>query len=484
LEISPQPSPAPAPVTSNPFARVYADLVDARRAGTYPPGPTSFSLRRTHRLSHDPLPLLLRWYEEYGPIFTVRVVHAPQVFMLGPAANHYVTVSHAENFGWREGAFKDLVPLLGDALLTTDGAYHDRARRIMMPAFHREPIEGMVDTMVEETGRALAGWRPGMVVDVYGWARSLAMRIAMRTLLGLDPDESGRGREAAEQFERALSFYGRDFTLWLLRGPGSPWQKMQTARGRLDAIVLEEIRRRRDLDGGGGRDVLSMLIAARDEDGSGLSDGEVRDQVTTLLFAGHDTSTSAITFLMHELARNPAALDRVRQEQDRVLGGEPPAVGQLATELPELDMALDETLRLYPPAWIGPRRALNSFEFEGHEVRAGAYVAYCSWASHRLPDVWENPADFDPGRFTRERRAQLPKGAYVPFGGGSRICIGKRLGQTVVKVVSTLLLQRFAPALVPGYGLSVRQMPTLSPRGGLPMVLGAVPGTARRVGER
>ena len=431
----------------------------------------SFSLARTHRLSHDPLPLLLRWYEEYGPIFSVRVVHAPQVFMLGPAANHYVTVSHAENFGWREGAFKDLVPLLGDGLLTTDGSYHDRARRIMMPAFHRERIEAMVDTIVAEAQAALEGWRPGAVVDVYGWARRLAMRISMRVLLGLDPDEAGRGAAAAEEFERALSFYGRDFTLWLLRGPGSPWQKMRAARRRLDAIVLDEIERRRRHGGAGGRDVLSMLIAAEDEDGSRLSDAEIRDQLTTLLFAGHDTSTSTITFLVHELARNPDALAEVRREQAQVLGGAPPTAAQLALELPQLDMALDETVRLYPPAWIGPRRALEGFEFAGHQVPGGTYVAYCSWASHRLPDVWQEPEEFRPRRFTRERKAQLPKGAYVPFGGGSRICIGKRLGQTVVKVVSTLMLQRFAPVLPPHYELTVRQMPTLSPRGGLPVVL-------------
>ena len=463
----------PAPVTSNPFARVCADLADERRVGSYPPGPTSFSLPRTHRLSHDPLPLLLRWYQEYGPIFTVRVLHAKQVFMLGPAANHYVTVSHAESFGWRDGAFKDLVPLLGDALLTTDSGYHDRARRIMMPAFHRERIEAMVDTMVEETQRALSDWRPGAVVDVYDRARRLAMRIAMRTLLGLDPDETGKGAEAAEQFERALSFYGRDFALWLLRGPGSPWQKMQAARRRLDTIVLAEIRRRRGQDGDSGDDVLSMLVAARDEDGSRLSDGEIRDQLTTLLFAGHDTSTSTITFLMYELARNPEVLLRLRREGESVLGGERPSAAQLANQLPELDMALDETLRLYPPAWIGPRRAMQDFEFEGRRVNAGAYVAYCSWASHRLPDVWEEPDAFRPGRFTREGKARMPKGAYVPFGGGSRICIGKRLGQTLVKVMATLLLQRVSLELQPGYAMSVRQMPTLSPRGGMPMTVRA-----------
>ncbi len=461
----------PAPVTANPVARVYTDLADARRVGRYPPGPTSFSLPRTHRLSHDPLPPLLRWYAEYGPIFTVRVLHAPQVFMLGPAANHYVTVSHAEGFGWRDGAFKDLVPLLGDALLTTDGAYHDRARRIMMPAFHRERIEAMVDTMTEEAEGALARWREGTVVDVYGWSRRLAMRIAMRTLLGLDPDETGKGAEAAEQFERALSFYGRDFALWLLRGPGSPWHKMHTARRRLDEIVLAEIRRRRAGGAGSGHDVLSMLVDAEDEDGSRLSDREIRDQLTTLLFAGHDTSTSTITFLTYELARNPEVIAGLREEAKRVLGGRAPSTVELAGGLPQLEMAVDETLRLYPPAWIGPRRALRDFEFQGHEVRAGSYVAYCSWASHRLPDVWEEPDAFIPERFSRERKAHLPKGAYVPFGGGSRICIGKRLGQSMVKVVAALLLQRVQLRLSPGYAMDIRQMPTLSPRAGLPMMV-------------
>jgi cytochrome P450 len=340
-----------------------------------------------------------------------------------------------------------------------------------LAAFHRERIEAMVDVMVDETQQALAGWRDGSVVDVYEWSRRLAMRVAMRTLLGLDPDETGKGAEAAEQFERALSFYGRDFALWLLRGPGSPWHKMHAARRRLDAIVLAEIRRRRDRGGEARQDVLDMLVSARDEDGSGLSDGEIRDQMTTLLFAGHDTSTSTISFLMYEMARHPAALALLHEEQEETLAGGPPTAAQLAGGLPRLEMTLDETLRLYPPAWIGPRRAMRSFEFAGHRVSAGAYVAYCSWASHRLPDVWEAPEAFVPERFTPERKAQLPKGAYVPFGGGSRICIGKRLGQTLVKVMATMMLQRVSFRLTPGYEMSIRQMPTLSPRGGLPMVV-------------
>jgi cytochrome P450 len=218
--------------------------------------------------------------------------------------------------------------------------------------------------------------------------------------------------------------------------------------------------------------VLGLLLdAADEEDGSQLSDREIRDQLMTLLFAGHDTSTSTLSFLVYELARNPAALATLVAEQDRVLDGKPPTAEQLAGELPELEMALDETLRLYPPAWIGPRRAMRTFEFAGCDVPAGAHVNYCSWASHRLPHVFEDPEAFIPERFRRDRKAALPKGAYVPFGGGSRICIGKRFGQMEVKAVATLLLQRCRLERRPGHTMTIREMPTLSPRGGLPMVV-------------
>ena len=144
----------------------------------------------------------------------------------------------------------------------------------------------------------------------------------------------------------------------------------------------------------------------------------------TLLFAGHDTSTSTISFMLYELARNPHELAVLTGEQDEVLGSETPRAEHLGGALPRLEMALDETLRLYPQAWIGPRRVMRAFEFGGYQMPADAYVNYCSWASHRLPDVFAEPEAFIPGRFTRERKAALPKGAYIPFGGGQRICIG------------------------------------------------------------
>jgi cytochrome P450 len=464
---------APEPLSSNAFRRILGDLYAERTAPVpYPPGPGDFNIERTFRFVRDPLPILLPLYEEYGPIFSVRIFHGRVVIMLGPEANHFITVSNADKFHWRTGSMGDLIPLLGDGLLTIDGGYHRRARRIMLPAFHRERIAAAHGTMIDETVAALAGWSDGDVLDVYHWARRLTLRVAMRALFGLDPDEQGKGAQAAIEFERALSFYGTDFAVRVMRGPRTPWSRLLAARKALDRIIYAEIERRRRHPDAERTDVLSMLIEATDtEDGSRLSDTEVRDQVMTLLFAGHDTSTSTISFMLYELARHPAALAKLLEEQDRVLQGRQPTAAELTSELPELEMVLDETLRLYPAAWVGPRRAVESFEFNDHEVPAGAYVNYSSWASHRLPDVWPDPEAFVPERFAAEAKAQLPKGAYIPFGGGSRTCIGMRFGQLEIKTIVTLLLQRYRLELVPGRTMTVRQMPTLSPREPLEMTV-------------
>jgi cytochrome P450 len=447
----------PPSVPSGVIDRVRSDMRSQRAArGGWPPGELSFSFARTREFERDPLPLLLRCYERFGPVFTVRLLYAPIVFALGPEANHYITVSHASNFRWRDGSMGDLIPLLGNGLLTTDGDYHRRARRIMLPAFHREQLAASSAIMTEEAERALTGWRPGDHVDLYSWTRRLALRVAMRALFGFDPDHSTRDAEMAAQFEEALGFWGRDYVVQMFRGPGSPWRAMTRARAQLDAVIFAEIARRR-ASGERGPDILSLLLDAEDEDGWGLSDQELRDQVMTLLFAGHDTTTSTVTFLFFELARNPDEIG-------------PLVASDGAGEA--LDMALDETLRMYPPAWIGPRRSVDAFELNGTRVPAGVNVNYCSWASHHLAEVFPEPERFRPARFTPQVKAALPKGAYVPFGGGSRTCIGMRFGQLEVKAIADSILRRFRLELAdPERKLSIRQMPTLSPRGGMPVIV-------------
>jgi cytochrome P450 len=296
------------------------------------------------------------------------------------------------------------------------------------------------------------------------------MRIAMRALFGFDPD-SARAHETAEQFERGLSFHGREFVLQILVGPGTPYAQLKRARAELVRLVGEEIRRRRR-SGEDRGDILGSLLAATDEEGRSLSDTQVLDHVLTLLFAGHDTTTSTVTFLSYELARNPEWFATLRGELDAVVGaGKEPSAEQLFGELPLLTQAVDETLRLYPPAWIGPRRVVRDFEFAGVGVPAGLPIAYSSWVSHRLPDVWESPNEFRPGRFAPAERAKLPRGAYVPFGMGPRVCIGKRFGYTEVHAIAATLLRRLEWELPAGHRLKIQQAPTLSPKGGLPLRL-------------
>ena len=433
----------PPPVPGGVIERVRSDMRWQRAArGQFPPGELGFSMRRTREFEREPLPLLLRLYEEYGPVFSMRLMYAPVVFAIGPEANHHITVTAASNFRWRDGGMGDLIPLLGDGLLTTDGAYHRRARRIMLPAFHRDRIAAARAVMADEAERALRPWEPGQRLDLYAWTRRLALRVAMRALFGFDPSRSA---DMAARFERALGFWGRAYAAQMLRGPGSPYRAMVSARAWLDRVILGEIEGRRS-SGERGQDILSLLMDASDEDGSVLSDQELRDQVMTLLFAGHDTTTSTVTFLFYELARNPGDHD--------------------------LDLAIDETLRMYPPAWIGPRRSIEPFELHGARIPGGVLVNYCSWASHHLDEVFPEPFEFRPERFRPDARAALPKGAYVPFGGGSRTCIGMRFGLLEVRTIAETILARFRLELAePERVLSIRQMPTLSPRGGLPVVV-------------
>lgn len=439
----------PEPFPSNPLAHLAmdwrAERNGAARRVSWPPGDNRVDVRRTHRIATDPLALLLDAYERHGPVFTMRFL-SKQVFLLGPEANHAVLVSRARDFRWRDGGFGQLIPLLGDGMLTIDGDFHRSSRRIMLPAFHSEQVAATGAIMTEEIDAAVGEWRDGERIELYGWARRLALRIAMRALFGFRADDE----QAARDFEQALAFYGHDYVVQTLRGPRTPWARMHAARRRLDTLIHGAIADRRRT-GERGLDVLSLLLDATDEDGQGLSDRHVRDHVMTLLFAGHDTTTATIGFLFHELDRNPDEREALEADPDR------------------LERCLDETLRLYPPAWIGPRRVVRDVEIGGCTIPAGMPAAYSSYVSHRLPDVFADPHAFRPDRMAPEAKAKLPRGAYVPFGGGSRICLGMRFGQAEIRAIARRILGDFRLQEEPGYRLEVRQTPTLGPRHGLPM---------------
>jgi cytochrome P450 len=441
-----------------------------RRGVRWPAGSTGASWANTRDAIADPLRMLLDHERRYGPVFTIRVLHDPVVWAIGAEANHQILVSEFDAFHWREGRFADLWWLLGDGLLNIDGAYHREFRMLLLPAFHRESVAAVAETMIVAAARAGDALRDGQTLDVYRWTRQLAMRIALRALIGLEAADD-RERSLAEAFEESLSIHGRPVVQQLLRGPFTPYARAHAARRTVDALVQEEIHERRRR-GDPGRGVLGLLLAATDDAGEPLDAGAVRDQAVTLLFAGHDTTTATFTFMLHEVGRSAQARADLEAELDGLLADRLPTAADLdGRALPVLERTLSETLRCYPPAWVGPRQTTRDVTLAGVEVPAEVGVHYSSWATHHLESLYPEPFRFDPNRFLPENDASRPRGAYIPFGGGSRMCIGKRFGEYELRALAAVLLSRWRFEPVSTADPQIATTPTLGPKHGLKFVV-------------
>ena len=464
----------PAPIEIGMVRRIADDVRRERRVrrrAKLPPGSTAPSWSHTRRIISDPLGLLLEHERRFGPVFTIRLLHEPIVWAVGAEVNHQILVGEFDAFSWRDGRFADLWPLLGDGMLNIDGPYHRDFRMLMLPAFHRDYVAGVAETMIEEAVAAAESLVEGEVLEVYHWTRELALRIALRGLLGLDA-AGGREQALAKAFEDSLAIHGEPILLQLLpSAPGTPLARAIAARKRLDALVRAEIEERRRR-GDPGRGVLGLLLAATDDAGSPLPAGVVRDQAVTLLFAGHDTTTTTFTFLLHELGRTAPARQALEDELDQVLAGRDPTPSELdGRALPVLERTLKETLRCYPAAWVGPRRATRDVTLGGVPIPAEIGVQYSSWATHHLPALYPDPFRFDPDRFLPEREAALPRGAYIPFGGGSRMCLGKRFGEYELRALAAVLLTRVRLEPQSVADPQIVTTPTLGPKGGLRFVV-------------
>ena len=468
-------APRPEPMEIGLVARIADDVRRERRVrrrAKLPPGSTAPSWSHTARVISDPLNLLLEHERRYGPVFTIRLLHEPIVWAVGAEVNQQILVSDFDAFQWREGRFADMWPLLGDGLLNTDGPYHRDFRMLMLPAFHRDYIAAVSEMMIDEALAGAEALRDGEVIEIYRWVRELAMRIALRALLGIEAAE-GRERVLAAAFQASLAIHGEPIPLQLLRIPRSPLARAIAAQQALDTAVRQEIEGRR-LRGDPGRGVLGMLLRATDDRGAPLDTGVVRDQAVTLLFAGHDTTTTTFTFMTHELGRNPRVRAAVEEELDGVLGARNPTPADLdGAALPVLERVLKETLRRYPAAWVGPRRTTRDVTLAGVPIPAEVGVHYSSWATHHLPQLYPDPLRFDPDRFLPEREATIPRGGYVPFGGGSRMCLGKRFGEYELRALAAVLFSRLRLEPLSAQQPRVVTTPTLGPKGGLRFVVHA-----------
>jgi cytochrome P450 len=436
----------------------------------WPPGPSARQFLIMAMLpGSTPISRYERIQKQYGNTFGFQLRGRRFAMFIGADANQYILGSNAAKFA--QGAVFRLGDLLGNGLLTSDGAFHDRQRRLVMPAFHRGRIEAYQAMMVEDTVRLLDTLHTGQTLDFSAAMHDLTLTIAGRTLFSVDLIYEARdlGRAITDSVNtlRVRPFSPRNIRRDI---PGLPYHRALRSGAYLDALVYRLIAERREAGTDTG-DVLSMLLAARDEDGTAMDDRQLRDEVMTLLTAGHETTANALGWTFMLLAQHPDVRTRLLREVRTVLGDRPPTPADLG-RLPYLECVIKESMRLYPPAWAGIRVAREEIELRGYRFPAGTAVGFTQYFTHRMPEYYTDPERFLPERFDPDRGESPPPYAYIPFGMGPRSCIGSGFALMELKTVIPVILQRFRPDLVSGQRIQLEPIVTLRPRKGIRMRLG------------
>ena len=414
----------------------------------------------------------------YGDVARYRMAHMTWYRVNHPEGVRRVLRENNRNYGKGALTLGFFKPVVGEGLLTSEGGLWLRQRRLMQPVFHKRSVAAFGELMVGETLAMLERWRPALEaqtpLDVHAEMARLTLDIATGALfhahVGEGPEVIGPAintlvEDLGYRFE--VPFYPPH------RVPTPRNRRFRAALRAVDREVYSIIADRRRGGGDGDDDLLALLMGARDEEtGEAMGDEQLRDEVMTLFLAGHETTANALSWALYLLATHPEAERRLRDELDEVLGEErrSPTVADLP-RLPYTKMVVEETLRLYPPAWITNRQALADDEILGYGIPAGAYVMLSPYVLHRHPDYWDHPEEFDPERFTPERSAGRPRFAYFPFGGGPRQCIGQSMALAEAQLVLATVLERYRLRLASDRPVEAQALATLRPRGGLPMTV-------------
>jgi cytochrome P450 len=448
-------SPAAAPSAGGPDPATLPD----------PPGPPPrWPVLRALRFGRNPLEAIRGLQARWGDVAMTRLGKRRLYVLSHPEMARDVLVTHNRNF-IKSFALQRARVLLGEGLLTSEGDFHLRQRRLSQPAFHRDRIAAMGQTMVRYAEDAADRWRAGMEVDATREMNRLTLAIAGMTLMGVDVE--GEADEIGRALTDALGLFDRlhnPLSPLLDRLPVPRTRRMRRARERLDATIYRAIAERR-ASADEHDDLLGMLLAARDEegDGGGMTDLQLRDELLTLFLAGHETTANALAWTWHLLALNPRAEAKLHEELRTVLAGRAPSAADYGA-LPYTRAVLAESMRLHPPAWTVGREPLEDFTAGGYRIRAGSIVLLSPWIMHHDARWWGDDVDaFRPERWLQpDFEASLPRFAYFPFGGGPHKCIGEGFAwMEGVLALATLARRwrlRHAPGaeVVPKPGITLR----------------------------
>jgi cytochrome P450 len=445
-------------------------------APTLPPGPTAPRFVQFLLDGFWPTRFMEGCARRYGDPFTIRFPWTPHlVFFSHPDAIRDIFTADPADLRAGE-ANVDLLPVLGQhSLLLLDGARHLRERRLMLPPFHGERMQAYGRIMREVTDRSIDAWPVGQPFPIHARMQGITLDVILRAVFGVE--DGARQTELRDALTRLIAFVTSPAAVFLFVpslqrdvGPLSPGGRFARLGRRVDALIYAEIARRRTEGPGGREDILSMLVEARDEDGRPMSDQELRDEMITLLLAGHETTATSLAWAFHRVLSRPDVLAKLRAEIAQVVGTGPVAP-QHVSALEYLDAVVKETARLNPVVPNVGRRLRTPTWIGGHHLPAGVVAAPCMYLTHRRPDVWPDPERFDPERFIGTRPSPY---AFFPFGGGVRRCIGAAFATYEMKVVLAQVLSRVELRAAPGYRVRlVRRTVTFAPSGGVPVVMEA-----------
>jgi cytochrome P450 len=400
----------------------------------------------------------------YGPFVRTRLpMHI--YFVSGPAYIEEILVKQASSFQ-KDRVSRRLSAAIGEGLVVSEGDLWRRQRRLMQPPFHQAQVRSYGAVMVDLAHEAIASWRPDQTRDLHQDMMALTLNIVAKLLFGADV--AAETREIGE----TISLLMEDFTGELGLGALTPLGRLPRPRAwrirrrvrHLDRIVYRMIAERRSA-GPGGNDLLTLLLRAQDEDGSRMTDQQLRDETLTLFVAGHETTALALTYALYLLATNPEEQEALAAEVAQVLEGRRPEPGDVE-RLKRTEAVLLETMRLYPPVWSVGRQALVDVDVGGYHIPKGSSLFISQWVVHRDPGLYEDPERFRPARWTGGAQS-LPRFAYFPFGGGPRICIGNRFAMMEATMILAVLIQRFRFAATPETKLELLPTVTLRPRAGV-----------------
>ena len=435
------------------------------------PGPKgSFILGVMREFSRDTFAFIERC-RDYGDVVSMRFLYLTAYFLYHPNDIEYVVSTNAKNFiksrNQRSPLFQRLV---GNGLLTSEGEVWKRQRRLAQPAFHRHRINAYAETMATYAERMVSTWRAGEVRDIHRDMMRLTLEIVVKTLFNADvsPESDKVGRVLSRI---VTPFAGQATLKWIMdnRLPTTTHRLFNQDAREIDLIVYRIINERRR-SGEDQGDLLSMLLNAHDEDGSQLSDKQLRDEVMTIFLAGHETTALTLSWAWYLLAQNPETERKFHAELTEVLGGRLPTMEDLS-RLQYTEMIAKESLRLYPPAYALGREAVKECEIGGFRVPAGAQVFMFQWVTQRDVRFFALPEKFSPERWTEEFTNGLPKYAYFPFGGGPRACIGNYFAMMEVVLLLATIGQRFRFSLLPDHPVSLMPAMSLRPTDGIKVLL-------------